>query len=141
MQIKQQQQQENEELQLILSGKIPAPRPPEGCPVCWGKKKTDDTYNYGIFASIPVYLVDGNKYTLICHTAKCVSCGHIRSYGLQQGVYRLIGNQCDTKIENWPEIQNNHIDPDKFLNKVLRSGRGPAYIELHEVVRYAHKHL
>lgn len=126
MQTKQQQQP--------IDKQGPAIRPPEGCQVCWGQEKQGGGYHYGIFTSIPVYLVNGNKYTQVCYVAKCVNCGHIQAYGLQQGVYKLDGKKPNFGIAYWPEIRRNHINPDKFLHKVLRSERGPVYIELSEVL-------
>lgn len=112
---------------------VPNPRPLEGCPVCWTQKKPSGEDAKGWITSLPVYLVDGKKQTLICYTAKCVECGYIAHYGLQQGVYKLNGRVPDFAVANWPEIRRNRINAEKFLYKVLRSGVGPAYVQLSEV--------
>ena len=111
----------------------PASRPPEGCPVCWAQKKPSGKEARGWITSLPVYLVDGKKQMLVCYVARCVECGFIAHYGLQQGVYKLNGKTPDFAIALWPEIRKNYIHPDKFLIKVLTSGPGPVYIPVSEV--------
>ena len=122
---------------------VPAIRPPEGCYVCWGKKKDHDEkgFCYGIYTSVPVYLVDGKKYIHVCYIARCVNCGHIRSYGIQQGIYKLNGNKADFGISYWPEIQKYRVDVDKFLNKIFHSQKGPVYVDLHEVSYGRYKYM
>lgn len=111
----------------------PAVRPPFGCHVCWSQKKQDGSYAYGIYTSVPVFLVDGKKYIHVCYAAKCINCGHLRAYGIQQGIYKLNGKSADFGIKYWPELQKYRVDVDKFLNQIFHSGKGPVYIELRDV--------
>lgn len=112
---------------------MPAPRPVHGCPVCWEKQKPGGEYARGWMSSIPVYLQDGQQFTPVCYVAKCHVCGYVGHYGLQQGVYKLNGRVPDFAIRLWPEISRRRINPDKFLDKVLRAGKGPVYVNVSEV--------
>ena len=104
------------------------------CRACWNKELTADRgplahRAHGIVISMPVHLtgIDG-KHTLICYVAKCAECGFVKRYGAIPGIYKLNGMRADFGVAYWPEIKQNRIDPDKFIQAVLDAPKGPVWI-------------
>ena len=123
-------------------GLFEGPRPQEGCLSCWGKKNKSGKTMYGIYTSQPVNLaLGGGKYVQLCYVAKCVECGAVKYYGgITPGIYKLNDKVADFGISYWPEVKKYHISPDKLVDKILRVGPHPTYVNLHEV-QYANQNM
>lgn len=75
-------------------------------------------------ASFPVRLtqLDGTVVT-VCHVARCVNCGYIKNYGLHKGIFKLNGKHADFKMQYWPELKRNGINPGRFEEAVIEASR------------------
>lgn len=105
------------------------------CMACWNKPLTAENgptapRAHGVSVSLPVHLtwLDG-KVTLVCYVARCVECGFIKRYGAMPGIYKLNGMRADFGVAYWDEIKRNRIDPDKFIQAVLDSPKGPVWVD------------
>ena len=107
----------------------------DSCMACWNMPLTADQgptapRAHGKVVSVPVHLVEhSGKTTIVCYAARCMNCGHVRSYGAQNGIYKLNNGKADFNIEKWPEILRNNIDQFDFEEAVLNSKPGAIYLD------------
>lgn len=110
------------------------PYQPDSCMACWNARLTADDGQFaprahGIVVSLPVHLVENNgNTTIVCYVARCMNCGHIKSYGAMNGIFKTPTGR-DTNIAKWPEILRNNIDPIAFEEAILNSKLGPIYLD------------
>ena len=86
------------------------PRDPAYCEKC-GKLS---------MASFPLHLrcKDGNDI-ILCQIVRCPYCGIIKHYGQNWAIGKLKGRVMKIDYENWPELLENGIKPDKFLDAIF----------------------
>lgn len=103
------------------------------CMACWNRELTADNgplapRAHGIVVSLPVHLkeLDGSV-CIVCYVARCMTCGHIRSYGAIPGIYKN-PSMPDTNIQKWPEILRNNIDPMRFEEAIFDAPNRPIWL-------------
>ena len=119
--------------------------PPHGnsCINCWNEPKTADTSitaprHHGIYCSVSIYLVDGNKNIWVGYRAQCPECGDVKIFKNGKVAYRLTGNKADFGSEFWQELREYNIDPFLFQNVVMISQE--RYFEIDKLPKYRSNH-
>lgn len=106
----------------------------DSCMACWNMPLTENQSQtapraHGIVVSLPVHLVEKNgNVTIVCYVARCVNCGHVKSYGVIPGIFKMPLVAPDTNIAKWPEILRNDIDPIKFEEAILNAPKGKIWL-------------